>query len=335
MNSSKIQKPDLDPSLFEPSPFLTVVNIGYGLCMFLLFAWLNHLVAIETWPIHYKIVPLFLFSTLSAVGLYVLAILGHDAMHGNLFKNRKLSLVTGLFFSSSVLTYIDMGFVVRHWDHHRYTNQIQDPDIYPTARLRTWWQRLLLSRLLFNIEYLKNAFYMATGKMDQVARYQTPLSSQELTFYSRLNFLFAFIWLCAYIAIAFYDWRLVLFGVLMPSVILAFLAGCQSYLDHAGLGDEPYKNSYTRTSPLMSMIYFGSNYHLEHHLYPKVPGYKLPRVHRILVESGFYEKVRPPVLSGFLEAYKTLAMPFIPLTTAPAETASETSLEQKTAHLSD
>jgi len=314
-----IKKPVLDPSFYEPSLLWTALNITYGLVMFLVFSWLNYQTAIVDWPILLKAVLMIPFTTLSAIGLYVLAALGHDAMHGNLCKNEKMSLAIGLFFSSSVLTYIDMGFVVRHWAHHRYTNKVNDPDIYPAAHLTNWWQRLFMSRLLFNLVYLKNAFFMAIGKLEHVEKYKTPLSSNELIFFSRLNFLFASLWLAAYTAVTLYDWRIALFGILLPSLILALLAGCQSYLDHAGLGDEEFNNSYSRTSPLMSVIYFGSNYHLEHHLYPKVPGYRLPKVHKILLESGIYEEAQPPVISGFLEAYKTLTMDSSPLASTTQE----------------
>lgn len=42
----------------------------------------------------------------------------------------------------------------------------------------------------------------------------------------------------------------------------------------------------TRTSPFFTALFLGTNYHLEHHLYPSVPCYRLPRVHRILQEQG-------------------------------------------------
>jgi len=308
-----IKKPALPSSFYEPSIGWTTLNILYGLTMFVLFSWLNYQTALQDWHLLIKAALMIPFSLFSGIGLYVLAALGHDALHGNLCKNERLSLLIGLFFSSSVLTYIDMGFVVRHWTHHRYTNQVEDPDIYPTAMLNNWWQRLGLSRVLFNLVYLKNAFFMAIGKLDYVKHYQTPLSDSDLILFSRLNFLFAGIWLTVYAVITIVDWRAGLFGILLPTLFLALLAGCQSYLDHAGLDDNPFTNAYSRTSFFMSVIYFGSNYHLEHHLYPKVSGYRLPKVHKILVESGIYKTTNAPIVNGFFDAYKTLWMDSSPL----------------------
>jgi len=308
MNSKNINKPILNPSLFQPSLLWAAFNISYGLGLFVLLGWVNYEVAIGPWPIIVKIILMIPIGTLAAVGLYVLALLGHEALHGNLCKNKKLGYLIGIFFSSSVMSYFDMGFVVRHWDHHRHTNQEDDPDLVPTAHLTTWWQRLLLSRIIFNSAYMKNAFFMALGKMNHVDKYQTPYESKDLVLYSRLNFLFAALWLSAYVTISIIDWRAGLYGIVMPTLILAPLAGCQSYLDHASLGDDEFTNAYTRTSSIMTLIYFGTNYHLEHHLYPKVPCYKLHKVHKALLKNGLYDQIKPVILSGFLESYKTLGM---------------------------
>jgi fatty acid desaturase len=312
INITNIKKPVLDPSLYKLSLIWTMVNICYGVSMFILFAYLNYFVMNSDLPVAAQIILVIPFTFFSAIGLYVLAALGHEGMHGNLFKSEGLSLATGLFFSSSVLTYMDMGFVVRHWDHHRYTNQALDPDIHPTAHLTNWWQRLFYSRIIFNIIYIKYTFNMAIGRVDYVSQYKTPLSPSQLVFYSRLNFLFASLWLTAYIVVAIYDWRAGLFGIVFPSLALALLAGCQSYLDHAGLDDKQYSMAYSRASPFMSIIFFGANYHLEHHLYPKIPVYNLRKVHKILLDSGIYAKSNKALMSGFFEAFKTLAMPSNP-----------------------
>lgn len=308
MNYQSISKPVLDPSFYQPSILWTLFNIGYGLGLFVSFGWLSYQVAISSEPIVLKLILIIPFTTLAAIGLYVLAALGHESLHGNLCKNAKWSFATGLFFSSSVISYMDMGFAVRHWDHHRHTNQQQDPDLIPTAHLTTWWQRLLLSRLIFNVVYIKNVFFMSLGKLEYVDQYQTPYTPGDLVFFSRLNILFATFWLVIYVAIAMLDWRAALYGIVLPSLVLALMAGCQSYLDHAGLNDNQFSNAYTRTSPIMTFIYFGSNYHLEHHLYPRVPCYRLHKVHKILVDSGLCDQIQPAIMRGFFQSYKTLSM---------------------------
>ena len=41
------------------------------------------------------------------------------------------------------------------------------------------------------------------------------------------------------------------------------------------------------TSPIYTLLFFGNNFHLEHHIYPHVPCYRLPSVHKLLNQSGF------------------------------------------------
>ena len=307
MNTQEIIKPTLDRSFYEPSSVMSVLNISYGLGLFIIFGWLNYQLAIGSWPIVYKVICMIPCTVLSAIGLYVLATLGHEGIHGTIFKNWKASFLTGLFLSSSILTYFDMGVAVRHWDHHRDANKKNDPDIMPSAWMTKWWQRLLITRVLFNIVYLKYTYNLAIGNLKYVEKHKTPYEPDDLVLFARLNFLFAGIWLGAYIFITYLDWRAGLYGILVPSLVLALLAGCQSYLDHYGLDDGQFTNAYIRTSPLMTFIYFGSNYHLEHHLYPRVPQYRLPKVHKVLLEAGLYDVIKPTIVSGFFEAYKALA----------------------------
>ena len=93
MYSQSVSKPTLDPSIYEPSLLWTVLNISYGLVLFVLFGWLNYQVALGQWPVFFKVIAMIPLTTLSAIGLYVLAALGHESLHGNLCKNAKLSFI--------------------------------------------------------------------------------------------------------------------------------------------------------------------------------------------------------------------------------------------------
>ena len=56
----------------------------------------------------------------------------------------------------------------------------------------------------------------------------------------------------------------------------------------------------TRTiilGPLLSYLYLNMNYHLEHHLYPAVPYYHLPRLYKELAPQC------PPAYQGFLSVF--------------------------------
>jgi beta-carotene hydroxylase len=307
MSTAEYTKPELDESFFEPGLFTSLVYIGYGLGMFAGFGWLNYEVAVSDWHLALKILCMIPCAILSSAGLYTLAFAGHEGMHGSLLPDAKWGLAVGMFFSSAVMTYFDLGLCVRHWDHHKYTNTDKDPDLKPTAHLKTWWSRFLLSRIIFNWLYARNVFNMAMGRLESVAHHYTPYSPQQLIRLARLNILYSLVWLSIYAAITILNWKAGVFGILLPSSVLFFMSSWQSYIDHAGLGDEPYKNAYSRPSLLMSLFFFGSNYHLEHHMYPKVPACRLHKVHRILLESDMKDAIKPAVINGFFEAYRTLS----------------------------
>ena len=51
----------------------------------------------------------------------------------------------------------------------------------------------------------------------------------------------------------------------------------------------------TNSSPLLTLLYFGNNFHLEHHLYPGVPCYRLPAVHSHLKSLGVFDQLVAPI----------------------------------------
>jgi beta-carotene hydroxylase len=54
------------------------------------------------------------------------------------------------------------------------------------------------------------------------------------------------------------------------------------YLPHHDYGDEPVKHAKTLRGRVLPTLLLEQTYHLEHHLYPRVPSYKLPELARRL-----------------------------------------------------
>jgi len=53
-------------------------------------------------------------------------------------------------------------------------------------------------------------------------------------------------------------------------------------------------------NPIFRFVYLNMNYHTEHHMYPMVPYYKLPELHRELRHD------LPPPYRGTLAAYREI-----------------------------
>jgi fatty acid desaturase len=76
------------------------------------------------------------------------------------------------------------------------------------------------------------------------------------------------------------------------------------------------------TRPLIAYFMCNENYHLEHHLYPRVPWYNLPRLHDALeprlVEAG------APFISSYTAFLKEFAVKSLDLWRGPRREASRT-----------
>jgi beta-carotene hydroxylase len=303
-------RPMLDRTLYRPSHRWAAAYCLYALSLFTLPALLSYGIAIGDQPLWLKIPCIALLSVLAAYGINMMGFVGHEGMHGSLLRNRKASALLGIFSASAVLTYFELGFAVSHWNHHRYTNQEDDPDIAPVRHLDTWWKRLLFSRLVYNTLYFKYTLSLARGKPTHF-KYKMAYAHRDQVLFARLNFVFAALWAALYLALFIYDWRTGVFCVALPMLTVNFIGACQIYIDHAGLDARPFGNAWSRTSPLMTVLFFGANYHLEHHAYPGIPCYRLPKVHRLLKQSGFYATAQPAINTGFWSAFRPLARPYI------------------------
>jgi hypothetical protein len=76
-------------------------------------------------------------------------------------------------------------------------------------------------------------------------------------------------------------------------VLPRFYGGCLSQLfnltQHAGLDEDVYDHRLnTRTvilNPAFSFLYINMNYHIEHHMFPMVPFYRLPELHEMIKDQ--------------------------------------------------
>lgn len=304
--AGRVPRPVIPAEFYRRSLWGTAGFILYAVGMFVIPGALIYytLVTVESLLLQVAlIVPL---TIMGGFGAYLLGWLGHDGTHLSLHDNKYVSASLGAFFASMLVTYFEMGFAYEHWNHHRYTNTSNDPDIKTLSPLKTWWQRLLFTRIVYNFAYARTLFRVIFG-LPLDFKYKMPFKDNELRLLCIANLLFSLFWLSIYVALAVYDWRIAVFSILLPTFMGLVVSGSQSYIDHAGTpSDRWWENSRTRPSFLATALFFGGNYHLEHHLYPGVPAYRLPKVHRYLKEQGVFD--RHPVLieKGFWGIYRHL-----------------------------
>lgn len=285
-------KPTLPAALFKPTWSGSAAFIAYASVMYWGAVGISFALA-ATRPLSWSLFPLWLaLAVVAGQGLHLLGWVGHEGFHFNLARRREVSALLGIFFSSPILFFSTVGENSIHWRHHRLTNRDGDPQIPLYGPLRSVLARLLFARLATERLYLKNVVLLALGKLD---------SSQEakpgMKLYARVNVLASALFVALYAWLASVDLRATLLSIGGAHLAGFLLTSLRPYAEHAGTSADPLRCARTRVNGIASIAYFFNNYHLEHHLYPRVPCYKLPAVHALLRAQGFYEGDRASLLA--------------------------------------
>lgn len=200
--------------------------------------------------------------------------LAHETWHGNLLPRPWQNTLVGSLLG--LVVGIAHGPLKHdHLAHHRYNRTERDPDAYNVGR-RSFWPTTLhymivvfglpLSVIYFNILY-------------------------PIQHYDRRALRGHALVLLGHVAIhALAWWLLVRHGLvreallvwLMPVLFTSPFNGLKSLADHYANDwkGSRYRTATTvRTNPLVEYAWNGLNYHLDHHLFPRVPGYNLAALH--------------------------------------------------------
>lgn len=193
------------------------------------------------------ILPFVFGRTFIQTGLFIVA---HDAIHESV-SSRYLWLNHGLGRLAStlyaLLSYQQLS--CKHWQHHQYPGQVNDPDFHDGIHQNVFaWYLKFMRRYLD----LRQSFYTSLG----------------------VGIIFVIFHFGFHISIAnlFLYWLL---PILLSSIQLFFFG---TYLPHrpntTATADCIVSSRFPVLLSLLSCYHFG--YHWEHHEYPKVPWYQLP-----------------------------------------------------------
>lgn|SRR5579885_961369 len=215
---------------------------------------------------------------------HAIMILLHEGTHYRLFRNRKLNdWVSELFLAWPVLISA-RAYRANHIAHHRYLNTDGDPDWVRRKGDDAWvfpkrpWQlgKLMLGDLvgLGAIALLR--------LMKTVASRDTAVPRGFLI--ARYSYYTAILSLAVWFHLL---GALLLYWFVPLFTCLIFIFRIRSIAEHSALPPEIPMAARTRTTiptPLERFLLAPKNvaYHLEHHLYPSVPFYRLPELHALL-----------------------------------------------------
>jgi len=203
----------------------------------------------------------------------------HKGTHGNITYNprvdRLIAFLAGLPALFSVTAYQTIHLV--HHDCNRLKNDPQDlGNLSENPRmLSVLFYALLLAGTLLAIFLIPvSALNIANRK--QRRDIWTELILMVLIYAGVLILAIRFNW---FPDLAHY-W-------LIPLLVTSLFGNVRAWAEHGLLpaGDPLTQTRTITSSKLVSFLFLNANYHLEHHLFPGMPWYRLPEVHRLLRED--------------------------------------------------
>ena len=241
--------------------------------------------------------------------MHALTILMHDATHFRFLKNRKWNdLISNFFIMYPIFTSIEK-YRANHLKHHQHLNTMHDPDWVAKLTKREFHFPKTKSEFLLTLSsYL--LFYQ--GILDALwflKRYRGAEKSTKVK--SSNSFLKISFYVILFSAIHILGlWSSYLLFWIAPYLTSFFMFQyIRSVAEHYGemAHEDSLSSSRTVRPTLLEKFFIAPHsvgYHLEHHLFPGVPFYNLPRLHQLLMKQEVYQEnahITNGYVSGLLQ----------------------------------
>jgi ferredoxin-NADP reductase/fatty-acid desaturase len=196
----------------------------------------------------------------------------HDASHGAIFEvdSRLKILETALGWAASLPLLVAPYSLFKkvHERHHAFTNDPgRDPDHFTFGDK---WYQVLLNCLFIPVRY----HLLALGTLRQIKMFRDTYLSTVLYFIMVIGSLTMLVNLG-------YATQVVCFAIiptLIATVLLTLFFDYFPHHSHKSLGR--FHNTGMYPGKWLNVLLLGQNYHLIHHLYPRVPWYKYREVYQ-------------------------------------------------------
>ena len=233
--------------------------------------------------------------------------LWHETNHKTAFKSK---FWNNFFYQ--IASFMDNFEPVRwrwsHFKHHGHT-AFDDPHDFEIAIRKPTDIFLFFSYLIpfgtvfifhksLQFETIKHALGFTTDVMKQC------IPERERSKCRNSSRIHVGIWLITIlVSIIYQSWLPVLY-IVLPAFYGKTLIALFGLTQHTGLQENIKDHRYsTRTvylNPIFSFLYWHMEYHIEHHMFPTIPSYNLPKLHALIKNQ------MPPAKQGLWGAYKEI-----------------------------
>ena len=232
----------------------------------------------------------------------------HECGHRTAFKTRQLNDFF-YYIGGFMNNFEPVRFRCTHALHHNYTASI-DPHDFEVDGSIFWQPKNLLDFLAIFVPgmgllYLHKSLQFeivqhALGIKTKVMKECIPDSKKtQCILVSRI---FVSIWLFIVLVSIYMQSFLPIFLFLIPK-FFATLNIIWGITQHMGLREDVKDHREStrsiRLNPVLSFIYWSMEYHIEHHMFPSVPSYNLPKLHEAI-------KDQLPKPQSLYQAYKEI-----------------------------
>jgi fatty acid desaturase len=233
--------------------------------------------AAPVWPVRV------LTYVVIGICIHGLANLMHEGIHGNLFRNRRLDRWVGFALGAPALFSVS-AYRTNHLLHHRYTRGAEDPD--ELTNLIS--DRRVLSAVFYLLLLVGMVIYIAHVPINALRRGKPRERRAVLIEYALLALLYSGV---TWLAVRGHAGGVLVNCWLVPMTVAAAFGNLRSLAEHAMTekGDPLTETRTVTSNRILSFLNCNLNYHLEHHLFPAVPWYNLPKVHALLRDD--YPKI--------------------------------------------
>lgn len=225
-----------------------------------------------------------------------LAILMHDAAHGALHSNAAVNDWVGEWLCGAPVGARLQSYRAYHLKHHRFTEQPEDPDLalsapFPITR-GSLWRKIV--RDLTGQTFLKQRGAQLFGGR----------KPGEVVNGSNGHFLLVNALLLAGCIAAGYWWAYPALWIVPMATWFPLVTRLRNIAEHAVVNteDDPFTHARTTLANAIERLFIAPywvHFHGEHHVFMHVPCYRLQRMHRLLMDKGYWSRMR--IAGGYAE----------------------------------
>jgi fatty acid desaturase len=229
---------------------------------------------------------------LMGLALNSLGIFLHEGLHGLLARNERLNHLLSFLVGFPILISAT-AYQTTHNDHHYDLGRKLDYGTYrqhldkPALVWFAYWLQLTIGSVIYVLFIPLLALKSGSGRTRAIILLEYVLMGA------------GYAWILHKLPVS----GLLLYWV-YPLIVLNLLSNIRGLASHA-LGDveDIYLSSRTIScSKLSALLFLHENYHLEHHLFPRVPSYHLAELHR-LIRPRLPRALAAPSYPAFLRLF--------------------------------